>query len=172
MRIVAGIALTLGLALGLAEAQSQEVGTSPAISDGSKVQLQYTLTVDEGKVLDSNNGGEPLAFTQGQHEIIPGLEKALDGMRAGEEKKVTLKAADAYGEVNPEAVTEVPKERIPPDALAVGTELVAQGPSGQRRTVRVKEIRESTVVIDMNHPLAGKTLIFDVKVLNVEPAGK
>ncbi|OGB96413.1 MAG: hypothetical protein A2Z31_08535, partial [candidate division NC10 bacterium RBG_16_65_8] len=128
--------------------------------------------VDDGEVRDSNKGGEPLTFIHGQRQIIRGLEKALEGMRAGEEKKVTVEAADAYGKVNPAAVAEVPKERIPATALTVGTELLAQDSSGRTRTVRVKEIKEQTVVIDMNHPLAGKTLVFDVKVLSVEPPSK
>lgn len=172
MRIAAVIALTLGLALGVAEAQPKEGPASPSIENGSKVQLEYTLTDDGGKVLDSNKGREPLTYTQGRQQIIPGLEKALDGMRAGEEKKVTVKPADAYGEVNPAAVAEVPKERIPADALKVGAQLVAQDQSGARRAVVVKEIKETTVIIDLNHPLAGKNLVFDVKVLGVEPPAK
>ena len=172
MRIAAVISLALGLMLGVAEAQPKEETRTPAIENGSKVQLEYTLADDNGKVLDSNKGGEPLTFTQGRQEIIPGLEQALDGMRAGEEKKVTLKPADAYGDVDPAAVTEVPKEQIPADALKVGTELVAQNQNGERRTVRIKEIKEDSVIIDLNHPLAGKTLVFDVKVLGVEPPAK
>jgi len=172
MRITEVIGLTLALALGVAEAQEKEKGVSPAIENGAKVQLEYTLKDDGGKVLDSNKGRDPLTYTQGQKQIIPGLEQALSGMRAGEEKKVSIKPADAYGEVNPNAVTEVPKEMLPPDALKVGTELVAQSQGGDRRIVRIKEIREKTVVIDLNHPLAGKTLFFDVKVLGVEPPKK
>jgi FKBP-type peptidyl-prolyl cis-trans isomerase 2 len=172
MKIAAMIVLAVVSAFGMAEAQSQPETTTPAIGTGSKVQLEYTLTVDDGEVRDSNKGGEPLTFIHGQRQIIRGLEKALEGMRAGEEKKVTVNAADAYGEVNPAAVAEVPKERIPPTALTVGTQLLAQGPGGQTRTVRVKEVKEQTVVLDMNHPLAGKTLVFDVKVLSVEPPAK
>jgi FKBP-type peptidyl-prolyl cis-trans isomerase SlyD len=176
MRIAAVISLALGLTLGLtlvlAKAQPKEEARTPAVENGSKVQIEYTLADDSGKVLDSNKGGEPLIFTQGRQEIVPGLELALDGMRVGEEKKVTLKPADAYGEVDPAAVTEVPKEQIPADALKVGTELVAQNQSGERRTVRIKEIKEDSVIIDLNHPLAGKTLVFDVKVLGIEPPPK
>lgn len=172
MRIAAVIALALGLMLGVAEAQPTGEAKAPVVENGSKVQLEYTLTDDNGKVLDSNKGGEPLTFTQGQQEIIPGLEKALDGLHAGDAKKVTVQPAEAYGEVDPQAVTEVPKERIPTEALSVGTELVAQGQGGERRSVRIKEIKEQTVVIDLNHPLAGKTLVFDVKVLGVEPPAK
>lgn len=172
MKIAGVVGLTLALALGGAEAEEKEKAPSPAIENGAKVQLEYTLKDDGGEVLDSNKGREPLTFTQGQKQIIPGLEQALSGMHAGEEKKVTIKPVDAYGEVNPSAVTEVPKEMLPPDALKVGTQLVAQSQAGDRRIVRIKEVREKTVVIDLNHPLAGKTLFFDVKVLGVEPAKK
>ena len=172
MKIAGVIGLTLALALTAAEAQEKDKAVSPAIENGAKVQLEYTLKDDGGKVLDSNKGRDPLTYTQGQKQIIPGLEQALSGMRAGDEKKVTVKPADAYGEVNPNAVTEVPKEMLPPDALKVGTELVAQSQGGDRRIVRIKEVREQTVVIDLNHPLAGKTLFFDVKVLGVESPKK
>jgi FKBP-type peptidyl-prolyl cis-trans isomerase 2 len=169
MKVPVLIVLALALSFALTEAQSQLEPRKPAIEKGSKVQLEYTLTIDDGRVLDSNKGQEPLTFTQGQQQIIPGLEKALEGMHAGEEKKVTVNAAEAYGEVDPAAVTEVPKERVPAQSLTVGTELVARNANGETRTVRVKEIREKTVIIDLNHPLAGKTLVFDLKVLSVEP---
>lgn len=172
MKTAGLIALTLALALGVARAQPKEKPVSPAIEDGAKVQLEYTLTDDAGKVLDSNKDRGPLTYTQGGHQIIPGLEKALNGMRAGEAKKVTVKPAEGYGEVDPKAVAEVPKEALPPAALSVGTELVAQSPQGERRLVRVKEVKEKTVVLDLNHPLAGKTLLFDVKVLSVEAPPK
>ena len=169
MKLAAIVALVLGLTLGVAEAQSKEEATTPSIQKGSKVEIEYTLTDDEGKVLDSNKGRKPLAYTQGERQIVPGLEKALDGMHVGEQKKVTVPPADGYGEVDPQAITEVPKETVPPDALKVGTELVARNQNGATRLVRVKEIKEKTVVIDMNHPLAGKTLYFDVKVLGINP---
>jgi FKBP-type peptidyl-prolyl cis-trans isomerase SlyD len=172
MRIGAVIVLALGLGCGLAEAQPKVEAASPTIEIGATVQLEYTLTDDGGEVLDSNKGGTPLTYTQGQQQIIPGLEKALDGMREGEERKVTVKPAEGYGEVDPNAITEVPKERIPADALSVGKELVAQSQGGERRVVRIKEIKDNTVIIDLNHPLAGKTLLFDVKVLGVQPPAK
>lgn len=172
MRIAGMVALMIGLTLGPAEAQTQAGAAGSAIEEGSKVQLEYTLSDETGKVLVSNKGRDALTFTQGEHQIIPGLENALAGMRAGEEKTVTVKPADAYGEMNPAAVTEVPKEQIPADAAKAGTELVAHAPSGERRTVRVKEVKEQTVIIDLNHPLAGKTLVFAVKILGVEPPAK
>jgi FKBP-type peptidyl-prolyl cis-trans isomerase SlyD len=134
--------------------------------------LEYTTTDEAGKVLDSNKGKAPLTFTEGRHQIIRGLEKALVGMHPGEEKQVTVKPADAYGEPNPTAVLEVPKERVPAADLRVGKELIARNQTGQRRIVTVKEIKEKTVILDLNHPLAGKTLVFDVKVVGVTPPAK
>ena len=160
----------LGLIAGMAQAQPKETAVSPAIADGFHVQIQYTLKDDAGKILDSNAGRAPLAFTQGRHQIIPGLEKALTGMRSGEEKQVSVKPEEAYGAVDQAAQTEVPRSAIPSDALSVGTELMARSPQGGTRIVRVKEIKEATVILDLNHPLAGKILHFNVKILSVAPS--
>ena len=143
-----------------------------AIEDGSMVQLEYTLSDDAGKVLDSNKGQSPLSYTQGDHQLIPGLEKQLVGLRAGQEKKVVLKPDEAFGPVDPSAQTEVAKDVLPPDALVVGAQLMARNAAGEGRPVVVKEIKEKTVVVDLNHPLAGKTLVFDIKVLGIEPPSK
>jgi FKBP-type peptidyl-prolyl cis-trans isomerase SlyD len=143
-----------------------------AVQNGATVSLEYTLKDEGGQVLDSNKGGKPLVFTQGQRQIIPGLERELLGMRTGEEKKVVVKPEDAYGEVVPNAQAEVPKDAIPKEGLKVGTPLTARSGSGETRTVIVKEIKETTVIVDANHPLAGKTLFFDVKVLGVEAPKK
>ncbi len=142
---------------------------APAIEKGSTVQLEYTLSEDGGAVLDTNKGKEPLTYTHGDEQIMPALEKQLAGMQTGEEKHVVLKPDEAYGPVNPAALTEVPKEMLPKDSLSVGSRLIARNSEGQMRPVTVKEVKESTVVLDLNHPLAGKTIVFDVKVLGVEP---
>jgi FKBP-type peptidyl-prolyl cis-trans isomerase 2 len=136
------------------------------------VSFDYTLTDDGGKVIDSSKGKEPMNYTHGKGQIIPGLEREMVGMAAGAEKKVTVKPEDAYGPVNPQAFQEVPKDKLPPDALKVGIVLTAQGPQGQAVPVRVHEIKEKTVVMDFNHPLAGKTLSFDIKITAVKPAAK
>lgn len=163
---VAGVALLAALA----SAGAQE--TEPPIESGSKVSLAYRLTDDAGAVLDSNEGQAPLTYTQGSEQILPALERALTGMRTGDRKRVTVPPAEGYGDVDPAAVTEVPRDRVPADARTVGAELVARNAAGQTRVVRVKEIRDSTVVIDLNHPLAGKTLHFDVTVVGVETPAK
>lgn len=163
---------SLVLMLGVAQAQPTEKPMSPAVESGSTVQLEYTLKDDAGKVLDSNKGRDPLTYIHGQQQIVPGLEKVLNGMRAGEEKEVTVKPEEGYGPVDPSAQAEVPKAMLPADALTVGAQLVARSREGETLLVRIKEIKETTVIIDLNHPLAGKTLHFGIKVLGVEPPKK
>jgi len=142
------------------------------VQAGSEVSFDYTLTDDSGAVVDSSKGKEPMHYVHGKGQIIPGLEKELTGMAVGSEKKVTVKPEDGYGPVDPQAFREVPKHNIPPDALKVGTMLAAQGAGGQRTPVRVHEIKENTVIMDFNHPLAGKTISFDVKITEIKPAEK
>ena len=153
-----------------AQADSQEGGSPMTVSEGKSISMEYTLTLENKEVLDSNVGGEPLTFTQGSHQIIPGLETALDGMKAGERKQVTVAPEQGYGKVDPQAIQEVPIDQIPPDARKVGVQL--QGKDGQGRVVHptVTEVKEQVVVLDFNHPLAGKTLYFDVKILDIQAA--
>jgi FKBP-type peptidyl-prolyl cis-trans isomerase 2 len=168
------ILVSLSLALGLAApraglAQTSGAPAGPAIEKGSTVRLEYTVTDEAGKLLDTNKGGQSFEFTHGRQQMIPGVERQLLGMHPGEEKKVVVKPEEGYGAVDPAAQTEVPRETIPPAAQEVGKQLVARTQSGQSRVVMVKEVKERTVVLDLNHPLAGKTLLFDVKVLGVDP---
>jgi len=151
-------------------AESSKTGEN-VVRNGSVVSLQYTLTGEDGKVIESNKGKQPLKYTQGQNQIVPGLERELEGMKVGGEKRVKVKPEDAYGPVNQNAFQEFPKEKIPPDGLKVGAVLMAQGPQGESIPVRVHEIKEKTVVLDLNHPLAGKTLTFDVKIMDIQPPG-
>ncbi len=154
-----------------ASLQAQIVANGPdVVSTGSVVSFEYTLTDQSGAVLDSSTGKPPMTYTQGNGQIIRGLESQIVGMKLNEEKKITVKPEDAYGPVNPQAFQEVPKDKLPPDALKVGTILMANGPQVQGLPVRVHEIRENTVIVDLNHPLAGKTLIFDVKIVDIKAA--
>ena len=138
------------------------------IENGSTVSLEYTLKLDDGTTADSNVGGEPLVYQQGQSQIIPALERELAGMAVNDTKQVTLSAGDGYGDINPEAFQEVEKGLIPEDAHRAGAQLVAEDESGAQRPVKVHEVKEETIVLDLNHPLAGETLHFDVKILGVE----
>jgi FKBP-type peptidyl-prolyl cis-trans isomerase SlyD len=138
----------------------------PGIQSGSTVELEYVLTDGTGAIISSNRGQAPLRYVHGRHEIPSGLEQALVGLKAGDHKAVTVAPEDGFGPIDPQAIAEVPKESLPSHALVVGTALIAKGPQGERH-VRVKEIREKSVVLDLNHPLAGQTLHFDVQVLGV-----
>ena len=139
------------------------------VRSGAVVHLEYTLWNEHGEVLDSNHGRAPLVFTLGKAEIISGLERALLGMKVGEHKRVTVPPDEGYGPIDPTAITEVPKDRVPPAALVVGARVRGQTRSGREMWVRVREIKDETVVLDLNHPLAGQTLVFDVTIILVEP---
>jgi FKBP-type peptidyl-prolyl cis-trans isomerase SlyD len=140
------------------------------VRDGTVVSLQYSLSGEDGKLIESNKGKDPLKYTHGSKQIVPGLEKELAGMKVGGEKRVKVKPQDGYGAVDSKAFQEVPKEQIPADALKVGAILAAKGPHGQEIPVRIHQIKEKTVVLDLNHPMAGKTLLFDVKILDIQPS--
>jgi FKBP-type peptidyl-prolyl cis-trans isomerase SlyD len=140
------------------------------IKDGMMVSLEYTLKSADGKVMETSKGREPLKYIHGKKMMIPGLEKELTGMKIGGEKHVTVKPEDGYGKINPNAVQEIPKEKIPPNGLKVGAVLAAKSPEGMVVPMTVRQIKEKTVVLDMNHPMAGKTLVFDVKVVDIQPA--
>lgn len=142
--------------------------SKPAIQKGSTVKLEYTLTDDKGEVLDSSKGKEPLTYIHGDGEIIVGLEKALEGLHPGDRKRVTVPPEQAYGPVKP--LIEVPKDKIPERARQAGYSLVVRNRNGTPFPVQVKEVKEKTIVLDANHPLAGKSLTFEVKVISVEPA--
>lgn len=141
-----------------------------AIKNGSLVSLEYTLSDEKGKVIESNKGKGPLSYTQGRGQLIPGLEKELLGMKVGATKHVRVKPEDGYGPINSKAFQEIPKEKIPAQALKVGTMLIAKNAQGQGMPVRVHKVKEKTVVLNYNHPMAGKTLSFDVKVLDIKSA--
>jgi FKBP-type peptidyl-prolyl cis-trans isomerase SlyD len=145
-------------------------GPRTVIQAGSEVTFDYTLTDESGAVIDSSKGKEPMHYVHGRGQIISGLEKELTGMAVGAEKKVTVKPEEGYGPIDPRRFHEVPKDKLPPDALKVGAMLMAQGPQGQGVPVRVHEIKEKTVIMDFNHPLAGKTLSFDIKITDIKAA--
>ena len=168
-RLLAGAA-TLVIILSTGPLAAEKSTDSNVVKDGSVVSLQYTLSGEDGKPIESNKGKEPLKYTQGSQQIVPGLEKGLAGMKMGEEKRIKVKPEEGYGPVDPKGFQEFPKEKIPSEGLKVGSVLMARGPQGQQVPVRVHEIKEKTVVLDLNHPMAGKTLVFDVKVLDIQPA--
>lgn len=141
-------------------------------ANGMVVSMHYTLTDDSGDVLDSSNGDQPFTYLHGHNNIIPGLEKALEGVKAGHKSRVTVAPADGYGEKDPEAVFEAPREHFPSDMpLEVGGQVQADGPNGPI-TLTVVKLTETGAVLDANHPLAGNILHFDVEITQVRAASK
>ena len=140
------------------------------VDDGHVVSMDYVLQVD-GKVVDSSEAGTPLQFIQGMGHIIPGLEHELYDMKIGENKKVVVLPKDGYGEVDPEAFMEVPRDSFPTDVpLEKGTELELREQSGHPMLARIDTISDESIRLNMNHPLAGKELHFDVKIAGLRPA--
>ncbi len=137
------------------------------VAEGRQVSIEYTLTLEDKEVVDTNVGGQPLTFVQGQQQIIPGLEKALEGMAVGDSKQVTIAAEEGYGPVLQDAIIEVAQQQLPEDAREVGAHIQGQTPQGVVRG-QIIEMKDDVAIIDFNHPLAGKTLYFDVKILAIQ----
>ncbi len=165
-RRISIITLSLGLMLGLLAVTSGYA--QDTVGDGKRVSLEYTLTLEDQTVIDTNVGKTPLVYTHGTQRIVPGLEKQLAGLKAGDTKKVEVSPEEGYGEADPNRFQEVPTENIPEEARSVGKKLQGQGPDGQLMFAQVTEVKEKTIIVDLNHPLAGKKLFFDVKVLKIE----
>lgn len=135
---------------------------------GDRVKVHYTGTLEDGKVFDSSVDREPLEFTLGQGEVIPGFEEAIVGMQLDESKKTEISAEKAYGPHNPEMVVTVDRERLPEDLdPKVGQAL--QMRQGEDRTIMVTitDLSESTITLDANHPLAGENLTFDIQLVEI-----
>ena len=140
------------------------------VDDGQVVSMHYTLHVD-GQVVDSSEEGEPLQFIQGMGHIIPGLEHELYEMKIGDSKKVIVAAKDGYGEIDTEAYMDVPRDSFPTDVpLEIGTELELRDQSDHPVYARIETISEENVRLNMNHPLAGKELHFNVKIADLRAA--
>lgn len=139
------------------------------IKSGDTVRIHYTGTLTDGTVFDSSDGGEPLEFVVGSGQIISGLDTALPGMSAGESKTVEVPCDAAYGPINPALHQGVPRDAIPDDiALEVGMQLQMQTPEGQPMPVTVVSVSDEEVMLDANHPLTGKDLIFEFEVVSID----
>ena len=141
------------------------------VKDNLVIAIDYTLTVD-GEVVDASEGREPLEFLQGQGNIIVGLEREVLGMKIGESKDVVVSALDGYGEADEEAFMEVPKNQLPENIpVEIGTELQIENDEGEPAYVRIESVENNIVLLNFNHPLAGKELHFAVKVISIrEPS--
>lgn len=139
------------------------------ISSRKVVTIDYTLTDESGEVLDTSKGQEPLVYLHGAGHIVAGLESALEGKSAGDALQVTVPPDQGYGARDEELVAAIPRERFPAGEVEVGMQFHAQG-NGESRIVTVVAVSDKDVTVDANHPLAGVTLSFDVKVLDVRDA--
>lgn len=144
---------------------------SQPIGENAVVNIHYELTDDEGTVLDSSKGAEPLSYLHGAGNIIPGLEKALAGKTEEDAFKVRIEPEEGYGQIVPELVQKLPKTAFQGvDKVEVGMNFEAQAPNGEVQRVQVKEVADEEVTIDANHPLAGVPLNFEIDVVGVRQA--
>ena len=135
---------------------------------GNTVKVHYKGTLDDGTVFDSSHGRDPLEFTVGSGMVIPGFDNAVDGLAVGDSKTVTIPPDQAYGEVNKDLVIDVAREQIPSDITPeIGMGLHMQSEDGQGFDVTVTAVSEESVTLDGNHPLAGKTLTFEVELVEI-----
>jgi FKBP-type peptidyl-prolyl cis-trans isomerase SlyD len=134
------------------------------------VSMEYELKVGD-QIIDYSEEGDPLEFIQGTGQIIPGLEDQIDGMSVGESREIFVKAADAYGEYDPEGFVEVPKSEFPEEIpLEIGLEIGVNDENGEELSAYIEEVTLDSVTLNFNHPLAGKDLNFKVKIVGLRPA--
>jgi FKBP-type peptidyl-prolyl cis-trans isomerase SlyD len=147
--------------------------TTQTIQPNTHVVIDYELRDDEGDLLDASEaeGGEPIRYVHGYGMIVPGLESALAGLKAGDERDVVVPAEAGYGEYDEALVLQIDRAEFPdPKEVEVGDEFVAESPDGDEIAMNVVEVRDDVVVVDANHPLAGMTLRYHVKVRDVRQA--
>ena len=138
------------------------------VEKGKKVKFDYTLTVD-GQEIDSSEGKQPVEYVDGDGQIIPGLANQLQGLKVGDEKKITVQAKDGYGLSDPRAFKEIEKAVISSENdFEVGQVYEFYGSDGESFPGMISEVKDKTVVVDFNHPLAGKELNFDIKIVGIE----
>ncbi|SDX82131.1 FKBP-type peptidyl-prolyl cis-trans isomerase [Flavobacterium degerlachei] len=141
------------------------------VKENNTVKVHYTGKLSDGQVFDSSEGKEPLEFTLGQGRLIPGFEKGLINMKLNEKKTITIASDEAYGAVREDLIQEVAKSELPQEITPeVGMGLVSKSPDGQEMNLLVAEVREESIVLDGNHPLAGKDLTFDLEVVGINDA--
>lgn len=132
------------------------------------VKVHYKGTLSNGEVFDSSEGREPLEFTLGTGQVIPGFDNGIEGMNIDESKTLNIPSAEAYGDVRKELIQEVPKSHIPEDIKPeIGLQLMSSTPDGQQIPLVVTEIKDETITVDANHPLAGKDLTFEITLVSI-----
>ncbi len=138
------------------------------VKNGDTVKVHYTGQLEDGSVFDSSVQREPLEFTLGQGQLIPGFEKAVVGLKVGDSTTANIPSAEAYGEPNPQMIIEVEKSQLPADLEPeVGVQLQLNQPDGQVIPVQITNVEGDNVTIDANHPLAGKDLTFNIELVEI-----
>ena len=138
---------------------------------GDTVRIHYTGSLPDGTQFDSSAGRDPLEFTLGSGQIIPGLDAEVEGMEVGDKNTVTIPAAQAYGAHDPQSIQQVPRNAIPPEVnVQPGAQLQAKTQGGATLQLTVVEATEDQVTVDANHPLAGQDLVFDVELVEIVKA--
>jgi len=138
------------------------------VKKGDKVKVDYTGTLEDGTVFDTSEGKHPLEFEVGSGQLIKGFDNAVEGMEKGQEKEITLKPAESYGDVNPALVKKVPRSQLPEgQEPKPGMPLFLKTPDGKQFPAKINEVTDQEVTIDLNHPLAGKTLTFKIKLVEI-----
>ena len=135
---------------------------------GDTVRVHYTGTLDDGSVFDSSRGREPLEFTLGSGQVIPGFDEAVSGMVPGEERRVTISAGDAYGDRRDDLVIVVSRTQLPPDLDPEVGQQLQLSQAGQTFLVRVTDVTTDSITLDANHPLAGQDLTFDLELVEID----
>jgi len=141
------------------------------ITDNCIVFMNYTLTDDDGTTIDTNVGGDPMPYLHGGNNIVPGLEKELVGLETGSKVQVAVQPEEGYGPVIPEAIATIDKDAFGDiEDIQPGMQFQAQGPEGQIQIITIKEVTDEGILVDGNHPLAGKVLNFEVEITEVREA--
>jgi FKBP-type peptidyl-prolyl cis-trans isomerase 2 len=162
------IILLIVFSIATVQGEEQKGEKNMTISDGKRVSLEYTISFENKEIVDTNKGKEPLIYVQGADQIFPILEKNLEGLAVGQTKEITLTPEEAYGQRVEGAILEIDKEQLPPDSQQVGALVQGQNQSGQVFQGKIVEIKEDKAVVDLNHPLAGKTLIYEIKIIDIQ----
>lgn len=132
------------------------------------VKVHYKGTLSNGEVFDTSEGRDPIEFTIGGGQIIPGFEKGVTGMAVNESKTINIPSAEAYGERHEQMIQQVPKTQLPPEIQPeVGMQLTSQGPDGKQMPLVITEVEEETITVDANHPLAGQDLTFEITLISI-----
>jgi FKBP-type peptidyl-prolyl cis-trans isomerase 2 len=143
------------------------------VQNGDKVKVHYNGKLRSGETFDSSEGREPLEFTVGSGQVIKGFDEGVKGMKVGDKKTVEIDVTDAYGEKQQEMLIEFPKEQFPKDMNPeVGAQLMMSNGAGQSFPVVISEVKEDSVILDANHPLAGQDLIFDIELVDITPVSR